>query len=166
MWWRLGTLLCPESPPPPVRPGPGAPAHAGSPRPPVTSIEVVASAPSSLAALPRLLPTLLKYSFYLGRTPSSPAPTVSAPPETMSPVLTALLHPAALPGGQPLLLAGPCSLPPPSAEGQQSKAQGGEGTHLANRQLSSLACGCQLQPTTQVPGEPLFGSPCPPAATS
>lgn len=39
------------------------------------------------------------------------------------------------------------------AEGQQSKAQGGEGTHLADRPLSSLTHGCQLySPTAPGPG--------------
>lgn len=57
-----------------------------------------------------------------------PARTVSAPPETMSPVLTALLRPAALPGGQPLLLAGPCSPKPPSCRrpAEQGPGRGGD----------------------------------------
>ena len=57
-----------------------------------------------------------------------PARTVSAPPETMSPVLTALLRPAALPGGQPLLPAGPCSPKPPSCRrpAEQGPGRGGD----------------------------------------
>lgn len=125
------------------------------------------SVPPLLAAQPRLPPALLKCSLYLGRAHGPPACTVSAPPETMSPVLTARLRPAGPPGGQPRPLTAPCSLPPPACRRPAKQGPGRRGDS-PGRQTAVLTY--PWLPATaqlpQVPGEPLASSPCPPAATT
>lgn len=80
----------------------------------------------------------------------------------MSPVLTALLRPAALLGGQPLLLAAPCSLEPLPCR-RPAKQDPGRGGDSPGRQTAVLTYP-RLPATAQLPqvlGKPLSSSPCP-----
>lgn len=159
-----GALAASRAPVSSYPPRPGCPAHAGSPRPLVCRLPGGGGLGLSLAGSITCL-AFLKCSCHWD-WPLAPSLLSPRPPETMSPALQPCHCPAALRGGQPLLLTSPC---PPKPHSCRAARQGSEreGTHQAWQ--TTVLSSARLPAASPLPrpwGAPLCSSPCPPATTA
>lgn len=157
-----GPLLRPESPPHPVRPGPGAP-----PTPHVLDPHSHLS-PLLPAALPHLLPALSKCSFYLGRARGPPSPHgLSSPRDNVtcadrSPSSCRSAGRSAASPRWPLLPEVPFL-----QKASRARPREGRGLTWPTDRCPHLPTAASYTaPLPRVPGESLSSSPRPPAATS